>query len=403
MRFLLSTWGSRGDVEPLAGLAVRLHELGAEASIAAPPDEEIAALLRRNGIPHVPLGPTVASIVASDKPPAAQDAFALAAKLVDARFEALPPAAEGCDAVLATGLMPAGVRDVADRLGIRYVLAAFHVLGLPSDTRPPSRRPGKPSAEDETDLDVLWREDAERVDALYAAPTNENRARIGLPPITNVRDYVHGEGPVWLAADPLLGPWAGTTRREVVQTGAWFLPDDRPLPEDLAAFLDAGEPPVYVGFGSLGMHSTPDLGRIAVEAVRATGRRIVLSRGWAGLDAVDDRDDCFVIGETNHKALFARVAAVVHHGGAGTTSTTALIGTPQVVVPQFADQPSWAARVAELGIGVAHPGPVPTVESLSAALAQALTPETAARAKEVSGEISREGTTVAARMLIEGR
>ena len=401
MRFLLVTWGSRGDVEPLAGLAVRLHELGAEASIAAPPDEEIAALLRRNGIPHVPLGPTVASIVASDKPPSAQDAFALAAKLVDARFEALLPAAEGCEAVLATGLMPAGVRDVADKLGIRYVLAAFHVLGFPSDTRPPSRRPGKASAEDETDLEVLWREDAERVDALYAAPTNAGRARLGLPPIENIRDHVHGDGPVLLAADPLLGPWTGTTRKDLVQTGAWFLPDDRPLPDDLADFLDAGEPPVYVGFGSLGMHSTPDLGRIAVEAVRAQGRRVVLSRGWAGLTA-DDADDCFVIGESNHKALFSRVAAVVHHGGAGTTSTAALIGAPQVVVPQYADQPSWAARVADLGIGVAHPGPVPTVESLSAALAQALAPETAARAKEVSGQISREGTTVAAKYLING-
>jgi len=94
------------------------------------------------------------------------------------------------------------------------------------------------------------------------------------------------------------------------------------------------------------------------------------------------------------------MAAVVHHGGAGTTTTAAIAGGPQVVVPQIADQPYWAGRVAELGIGAAHDGPTPTFESLSAALETALAPETRTRATTVAATIRTDGATVAAKLLL---
>ena len=112
-------------------------------------------------------------------------------------------------------------------------------------------------------------------------------------------------------------------------------------------------------------------------------------------------DDCFAVGEVNQQALFRRVAAVVHHGGAGTTTTATRAGAPQVVVPQAVDQPYWAGRVADLGIGAAHDGPVPAVESLSAALTAALTPETGARAAAVAGTIRTDGAAVAATLLLD--
>jgi vancomycin aglycone glucosyltransferase len=399
MRVLLSSWGSRGDLEPLAALALALRELGAEARVCAPPDEEFTALFTRVGVTPIPLGPSTRSIAAGLKAPSPDAAFRLAAELVAARFETLPAAAEGCEAIVATGLMPAGARDVAELLGMRYVLATFHIFGLPSRHFPPATRPGKPSSVDETDTRVLWREDAERVNALYAEPLNTHRARLGLAPVDDVRGHVLGDE-VWLAADPVLAPWQDLTDLDLVQTGAWLLPDERPLPGELEAFLDAGKPPVYVGFGSMAMRTSPDLGRIALEATRTHGRRAILSRGWADLAPTDDRDDCLVIGEVNHQALFRRVAAVVHHGGAGTTTTAAVAGAPQVLVPQLVDQPHWARRVAELGIGAAHDGPVPTVATLTSALATALAPETRERARVVAGEVRTDGARVAARRLL---
>ena len=215
----------------------------------------------------------------------------------------------------------------------------------------------------------------------------------------NIRDHAFTDHP-WLAADPTLGPWAETDL-DVVQTGAWLLPDERPLPAELVEFLDAGAPPVYVGFGSMPVRAPKDVARAAIEAIRAQGRRTLLSYGWADLALIDDRDDCFAVGEVNHQALFGRVAAVVHHGGAGTTTTAARAGAPQVVVPQWADQPYWASRVADLGIGVAHDVQAPTTESLSAALRTALTPQTRARASTVAGLIRTDGASVAATLVLD--
>jgi vancomycin aglycone glucosyltransferase len=397
MRVLLTTWGSRGDLEPVTALAVRLQELGAQARVCAPPDEEFAKLLARVGVEHVPLGPSVRSVVTSVKP----DAFRLAAELVAARFDTLTAAAEDCDAMVATGLFPAGARSVADKLGIRYVLACFHVLGQPSQHFAPSQRPGQPFPPGEADLKTLWDIDAKNLQALYGEAVNRHRASIGLPQVDDIRGYVFTNRP-WLAADPTLGPWQDITDLDLVQTGAWILPDDRPLSPELEEFLDAGEPPVYVGFGSMAMHTSKNVARVAIEAVRAQHRRAIMSRGWAELGLIDGVDDCFAVAEVNHQALFRRVAAVVHHGGAGTTTTAALAGAPQVVVPQFADQPWWAARVAELGIGAAHDGPAPTAESLSAALTVALNPQTRGRSAAVARQVRTDGTDVAARLLLQG-
>jgi vancomycin aglycone glucosyltransferase len=235
--------------------------------------------------------------------------------------------------------------------------------------------------------------------ALFGAALNTHRDSVGLPPVDDVRAHILGDQP-WLAADPTLAPWQEPADLDVVQTGAWILPDERPLPAELESFLEGGTPPVYVGFGS--MRAPKDFARVAIEAIRAQGRRAVISRGWADLALIDDRDDCFALGGVNLQALFGRVAVVVHHGGAGTTTTAAArAGAPQVVVPQIADQPYWAGRVADLGIGTAHDGPTPTTESLSEALSTALTPETRARATAVAHTIRTDGAKVAATLLLD--
>jgi vancomycin aglycone glucosyltransferase len=403
MRVLLSTYGSRGDVEPLAALGVALQSRGAEVVVSAPADQEFIDLLARAGVPLAPAFMPVRDWIASaQKAPADIPTYGM--RMIGRQYEAINAAAEGCDAIVATGLMPsaAAAQSVAEKRGLRYEHVSFCPLFLPSHHHRPFAYPGHPHPPGITDPRALWDLNIQNMNALFGGTVNTHRASIGLAPTGNVRDQVFTGHP-WLASDPVLWPWEPTDLSSTVQTGAWILPDNRPLPADLEAFLDAGAPPVYVGFGSIAIAGTKAAAHAAIEAIRAQGRRIVLARGWAGNAPLDDRDDCFLIGETNQQALFPRMAAVIHHGGAGTTTTAARAGAPQLIVPQIVDQPYWAARIAGLGIGAAHDGPSPTLESLAAALRIVLAPATAARAKAVASTMRADGATVAAKLLLEGR
>jgi vancomycin aglycone glucosyltransferase len=202
----------------------------------------------------------------------------------------------------------------------------------------------------------------------------------------------------WLAADQMLAPWPDPADQAVFQTGAWVLPDERPLSPELETFLNAGEPPIYFGFGST--RAPQDLSQMMIQSAHALKRRIIVSRGWADLSLVDNASDCLDIGECNLRALFKRVAAVVHHGGAGTTTLAALGGAPQVVIPQHYDQHYWAQRVQQLGIGIAHAPGAPTTDSLTSALEHILQPDVAARAQTIASAVRSDGTQVTAQRLI---
>ena len=168
---------------------------------------------------------------------------------------------------------------------------------------------------------------------------------------------------------------------------------------EVEAFLDAGEPPVYFGFGS--MRASQDVSQAMVNAARAVGRRAIVSRGWAGVTLPDNEPDCLSIGEVNLQALFRRVAAVVHHGGACTITIAAQAGAPQVVVPQMYDQHYWAKRVHLLGIGTAHAPGASTADSLTEALSHFLQPDVAARARALAASVRTDGAEIAARRLID--
>jgi sterol 3beta-glucosyltransferase len=158
-------------------------------------------------------------------------------------------------------------------------------------------------------------------------------------------------------------------------TGYWFLDrleGWRP-PAELEAFLSLGAPPIYVGFGSVFGRDPVRMTRIVVEAVKAAGLRAIIARGWGGLEPaqVELPPTVLMIDEAAHDWLFPRVAAVVHHGGCGTTAAGFRAGRPTIVCPMFGDQPFWGAKVEALGVG---PAPIPqkklNVEVLAAALTQ---------------------------------
>jgi vancomycin aglycone glucosyltransferase len=400
MRFLLSTIGSRGEVQPVVALAMQLKEMGQDAVVCAPPDfHDWAESL---GVAYVSVGPDVRGTAkqSAGTIPTPEQRRQMIEGTVTAQFEAVHAAAEGCDVIVGGGALAIAAHSVAEQRGIGYVYAAFAPITLPSAHHAPPvfRMLGQKPADGAVGNRTLWAEDAERWNALWGAPLNAQRVAFGLPPVEDVRGHIF-TGTPWLAADPTLAPWPQPSDQAVIQTGAWVLPDSRPLSPRLEAFLDAGEPPVYCGFGSV--RAPEGAAKTMIDTARALGRRVILSSGWADLTLVDDEPDCLSIGEVNQQALFQRVAAVVHHGGAGTTTAAAASGAPQVIVPQMFDQFYFARRVDQLGIGSAHPSSEPTADSLFAALSHALNPEVAERARTVAGDVRTDGAWTAARRLIE--
>lgn len=162
---------------------------------------------------------------------------------------------------------------------------------------------------------------------------------------------------------------------------------------DLAVFLDAGPPPIYIGFGSIVVDDPNAMTKLIFEAVKKTGQRALVSKGWGGFgaDEMGIPDGVFMLGNVPHDWLFKHVSAVVHHGGAGTTAAGIALGRPTVIVPFFGDQPFWGAMVAKAGAG---PIPVPskqlTADKLASAILEALKPTTLQRAQELGARISSE-------------
>jgi sterol 3beta-glucosyltransferase len=154
-------------------------------------------------------------------------------------------------------------------------------------------------------------------------------------------------------------------------TGYWFLDeaDDWTPPAALLDFLDRGTPPIYIGFGSMGSRNPEQTADLVLEAIAMTGQRAILQSGWGGLSKTDLPDTVFIVDSISHSWLFPRVAAVVHHGGAGTTSAGLRAGVPTIIIPFFGDQPFWGRRVAELGVGTA---PIPRKQLTAKKLATAI-------------------------------
>lgn len=194
---------------------------------------------------------------------------------------------------------------------------------------------------------------------------------------------------------PALIPKPRDWGQDVSISGFFFLnlaTNYTPAP-DLKAFLDAGPPPVYIGFGSIVLDDPNAMTELIFEAVRITGQRVLLSKGWGGMGAEElgMPDGVFMLGNVPHDWLFKKVSCVVHHGGAGTTAAGITAGRPTVVVPFFGDQPFWGSMVARAGAG---PDPIPhkelTGENLADAINFCLKPESQEKAKDLANKIAKE-------------
>ena len=400
MRVLLSTIGSRGDVQPLVALGLALKALGQDVLLCVPPD--FRDWIEGLGMRVTPIGPELRSTGKASPaaaPPTPEQRRAMIEGTVAAQFERIGAAARGCDVIVGATALQIAAPSIAEQLGIPYIFAAYCPAVLPSPHHAPPVliMRGDTPAPAMADYSELWAKDSQRWNDTWRDLLDSHRASLGLDPVTDVHRHILTNRP-WLASDPALGPWPDPADDAVFQTGAWILADDRPLSPELEAFLDAGEPPIYFGFGSI--RAPESSSRVMIDSARALGRRAIVSRGWADLSLVDEQPDCLSIGEVNQQVLFKRVAAVVHHGGAGTTTAATRAGAPQVVIPQHYDQPYWAQRVQQLGVGTSHTPSTPTTASLTNALEQTLRSEVAERARTVAAATRGDGAQIAASQLV---
>jgi sterol 3beta-glucosyltransferase len=177
-------------------------------------------------------------------------------------------------------------------------------------------------------------------------------------------------------------------------TGYWFLESasDWTPPSTVVEFLQDGPAPVYIGFGSIGNQRPEETTDLVLRALEHAKQRAVMLSGWGGLQKADFPDTVLMVDAIPHSWLFPRVAAVVHHGGVGTTAAGLRAGVPSVIIPFFGDQSFWAQRVAELGVG---PQPIPrkrlTAERLAQAVQEAVTNQAMRqRAADLGGRIRAE-------------
>ncbi len=202
--------------------------------------------------------------------------------------------------------------------------------------------------------------------------------------------------PVLYGCSPALVPRPRDWAPEVELCGAWHLPQRAwTPPAALQRFLDAGEPPLYIGFGSMAGFDRGALMRAVKGAVGA--RRALLYPGWSGIDTSELPPNFFVLGDTPHDWLFPRTALVVHHGGAGTAHAAARSGVPSVVIPFAGDQFFWAQRLAQLGVASVCPDAARLdAVQLAQLFAQASTPLCRSNAMALAGRLYGEDGVAAA-------
>ena len=417
VRVALLTAGSRGDVQPFVTLARAIRKAGHDAIVAGPPEGD--ALAAPHGVPYASIGADYQALLATDQGRALLGNPLRAARLwrtlvvpmMRATLDGAWAAAQDAD-VLVFHPKILGAPDMAERLGVRAFAAtpvpllaptgAFAAPGTTTRDLGPwlNRRTyalvaaaGRPFA----GLLQRWR--AEVLGLPPRAPGTSAYTLRGAPVPVLQAFSAHVVPPPsdWPAWAHVTGFWFDEDLRGEAQTAerAWS------PPRELLAFLAAGDPPVYVGFGSVVGRDPGRVTRIVVEAVRQAGVRAVLAAGWGGLAADVERDlsdRMHLIEGAPHGWLFPRVAAVVHHGGAGTTAAGLRAGRSTVVCPFVTDQPFWGARIAALGVG---PAPIPprrlTADALAAAIRVAVTDgEMRTRAEQLGAAIRRENGVAAA-------
>ena len=414
MNITILTTGTRGDTQPYLALGLALKQAGHTVRIAA--FENFEAFVKSYQLDYFPIHGDVAQVASklgqgaqnADNPLKFLFSFNQLKDLVTGLQKEFYSACVGADAVIyhpgaAVGYFAAQQLKIPAILGTPY---PFTPTGdYPSLIFYHLPRLGKlyNLLSHKIQEQIFWFASSSAIQEFWKKEFGHRPENFGCP----YPRQITRRQPTIVSYSDYVFPRPADWPEQVYTTGYWFL-DEEPgwqPPADLMDFLQAGKPPVYVGFGSVG---NPVLAaqttRLVIEALKRSGQRGVLATGWNAMTHLEDVPDTIhFLDSAPHSWLFPRMAAVVHHGGAGTTAAGLRAGVPSVILPYGNDQFAWGLRVYELGVGAK---PIPqkklTAENLSTAILAALAPEIQSAASALGTKIrSEHGAEKAAQIISE--
>lgn len=402
MKIVILTLGGWGDTLPFLALGKGLQSAGHDVLVAAIPD--FAGLVREHGLAYSPVNVDMKALLSGELGQAIMNEYNIIEgirffiwagnQMLAQAFEDFWQASQGADAILYGTVAFIG-SALGRKLGVPVISLDLYPLyptkayanfamGFPNLGGTLNRV---------TYLAwemMMWLMFAGPINRFYRQTLDLGKAPFG----GIVRQARLEETPVLSGYSPSVLPQPSDWPSHVRATGYWFLEpaEDWSPPADLVRFLEAGPPPVYVGFGSMANRDAEAMSLQVLAALQSTGQRGVLFRGWGGLSTTEVPDTVLLIDPVPHSWLFPRMAAVVHHGGVGTTAAGLRAGIPTIIVPHIVDQFFWGKRVAKLGVGV---DPIPrkkfSAQKLAAAIEQAVTdPEIRDRARDLGKKIRAE-------------
>lgn len=386
MRIAIIAVGSRGDVQPYIALGEGLKKAGHEVSLLT--HRRFEPMVTGHGLACIPANIDPRDVVKQrDVSEIGSNYVKFVRWLEDVYqpvlrelFAESLEACRGADGIVFSPLGLAGAH-VAEKLGLPIVAAYLQPVtptrAFPSSTgaAPPAWFPAKGwyNYHSVRFTNGLFFRSSWRI-------INACREEIlDLPPLplSFYLDLDRSDAPIAYGYSPTVLPKPADWNEWQHVTGYWFLdePGYQP-PIDLVSFLRLEPQPVYIGFGSMSARDPKETLEIVLEALKRSGMRAVIGMGWSGIDELFppelpdiNTEQIYFVDSIPHDWLFPQMAAVVHHGGAGTTAAGLRAGVPSVIVPHLTDQPFWAARVAALGAG---PEPIPRSKLTAGKLAYVL-------------------------------
>lgn len=331
--------GTHGEVRPLVALGTALRDAGHDVLLCAPPNEK--DWIARYGLDYRSTGCDINELIRGlnkymGHPLKLIKAFKRTLNgIIGGQFRLLDEIKDS-DLIIGSG-EPYSIPSIAEKYHIPYVFVNLVTQFMPSSKYPPTAIPWQNMPKGINR--VCWFLINKLMNYSLLGKLNEQRAILGLCKIKDFyRHFLSSFDLCIIAVNDILDKLP-KYKFNYIQTGLWHVPEleDEVLDPKLTEFLESGPAPVYIGFGSMSDPNPEETSRIIEETVNRLGCRAIISNGWANLCKNIDSKNTYMIGFAPHKELFPKVAAVVHHGGAGTVYTAAWAGVPQVIVPHMLD------------------------------------------------------------------